>query len=319
MTVAKNPAFDLRRRPVPDLHHMSASSVITYLTCGLQWRLGHVDGLKPKKLNPAYAVGTAMHEGLQPFWQGGDTNFPFAWKKMKHAPIDYSNSRLSWLDWLSRGQKMTARVQQTLHGLFDEEASQVEFPYDVYLKDVLVVRKMDIRTIAKSMPILIDNKLETFSGPIVLDLKTSSQSYQHDAADLSQQLGIYSIPGRIKDDLKPQMAAFVVVTKSDDPKVQIIGKRYEKDELKAQIRTVRQVADQVRAGVFIQNKGKHCRWCDFRKLCFPKANGGTEVPWQELYSVPGDRPGSDATNTGGDPARNEGSPRGSGSKVKVKA
>lgn len=292
-----SPAFDLRPRPHnPD--HLSPTGKSTYLRCGLQWRLGHVDGIVPIKRGVATALGTAFHNGLRPYWKGQPSSFLEQWKKVKGSPwIEYKRNDLSWLDWYSRGQQMTQALMSKLDGHFDPSQSRTEINYDLDLGFIKLFRRLDVYTVAKKMPVLVSGNIESVSGEVLIDVKSSAQRYADESTSYSQQLALYSVPGRDRL-LNPTMAIYAVVTKSAKPQVQLIGKRYEKEELRSELISVKQVHDNIRAGIFLKNPDRHCAWCDYRHMCvLYKAN------WKELYRVPGDRPGPDANNSGADAGR----------------
>lgn len=292
MTNDGNPAFDLRPRPY-DPDHLSPTSVSNYTGCGLRWRLGHVDGIKPIKQSLATALGTALHAGMRPYWKGNPATFLQQWKKYKGSEaIDFRASKLSWLDWYSRGEQMSQALMRTLDDHFDPATSKTEISYDLDLGFIKLFRRIDVYTEAKSLPVLVGGTVEKVDGFILLDLKSSGKKYADNAVNFSGQLKLYSVPGRDRL-LEPTMAVYAVVTKSAKPLVQLIGKRYSKDELRAELQTVKQVADNIRAGVFVKNSGEHCNYCDFRYLCTHRVDN-----WRELYHIPKESPNERALAPG---------------------
>ncbi len=272
-----NPALSYKRVKGYELTSgLSPSSMAAYLTCGLQFRLGKVDRVEYiGKPAAHFNFGSAIHKGLEPHWQGHDENFKDAWAEYKTVPMQFKRNE-TWLTMYARGQQMTKEVVEATLGTFEADHSVVEIAENLDLGFIIIKRRIDVLTIAKRMPILISGQLEDFSGPILLDLKTSAQLYYPDSVYQSQQLMTYSIPSP-NLPIKPALAAYVVVTKAAKPSVQIIGRRYEKAELKAQIVRYKQVAEMIKTGIYVQNKGKHCHFCQFRPLCYE------EKGWQSAY------------------------------------
>lgn len=273
----ENPANKSYKGQKVEIHHLSASSIGAYLACGLQWRMHRIDRIKPIRLEKSYfKFGEVFHKSLEPHWKGGISNFREEWIKHKTTPLDYG--RESWLSLFNKGMRMMEGILLATAGRFDPLYSRTEVVENLDLGFVVVNRRIDVITVAKRMPILVNGLVEKIDGEIILDIKTSSMKYSLDSINQSQQLMTYAIPNAIKDR-DPRLFAYVVATKSVNPTIQLIGKRFTKDELRGQVKRYRQVAELIKNGVFIQNKGPHCTNCDFRKLCYD------EPGWQNSYEI----------------------------------
>lgn len=268
--------------PIKDLDHLSASSVASILQCGLSWRLSHIDKLQLIRKVPVYfPFGTAVHKGLESHWKGHDADFKSAWTKLKNKNyVDYLGS--SWLTYYRKGQMMTAMVIERTLGRFDPRQSRVEVTEDIDLGFAKLNRRIDVKLEVEKMPILVAGKIEQVTGRLRLDIKTAGQPYRKESIDRSQQLMTYEIPDP-KNPEPRNHSAYLVVTKSVTPNVQLIGKRFSQDEVKGQVERIRWAATQVRRGVFVQNKGEHCHGCDFVKLCYEQPG------WEGSYRVAPER------------------------------
>jgi hypothetical protein len=277
-TLKKNPTINWhKKRPVKHVDHLSAHSVGSFLLCGLSWRLGHIDQLTLIEPMPSYfAFGGAIHHGLEPYWKGGEANFKKGWMTWKDKKVNYFGS--SWLAHYRMGQAMTATVIEKTQGKFDPKQTKTEVNINIDLGFVTLNGRKDVTTIAHNMPIMIGGKYENIDGPLTWDLKTSGQLYASESIDRSQQLKTYAIPD--PKHKQPQgVHAYLVVTKGLHPTVQMIGKRFTREEVKGQIERIRWVSDEIHRGIFVQNQGEHCHNCPFRKLCYEEQN------WQTSYEV----------------------------------
>ncbi len=294
MQLIKNPSHDLRLRP-HRLDSLSPSGLKSYLACGLQWRLSHVDGLEYARPNLNLVFGSVFHKGLESYWRGGRPDFQKYWRRFDGNPMlaDAFGGRMDWAAWAERGQQMVGKVIKATYGHFDPATTHVEVKENVDLGFVVLNRRMDVITVAKRMPMLLNVGDEhEFSGPVVLDLKSAGRSYALESAQMSQQLLNYMIPNPKADYERPRLAAFIVATKAIDPKVTLIGHQYGKADLKNQIQTIKLAADSIRRGSFPQVKDpNHCGYCDFRDMCY-------EAPgWQTAYRVSRYRSRANAANS----------------------
>ena len=283
-----NPAFTPWKDEV-HLDHLSASSVGGFQTCGLSWKLSHLD--KVAKIGTAswFAFGSAYHRGLEPWWLGKSPQFADAWGSYRKSKVEYYG-RGSWESMYSMGMKMTSATKAVTEGKFVpisvlDKKERIEKTEDVDLGFVVVRRRIDVILEATRLPVLDVTKGDVveFVGKVLVDVKTAGRQYDHRRVLTSGQLKTYAIPnhGEVFGD---KLSAYIITTKTANPVVQIIGKRYDKDEIKEQIKTIKQVADQIRNGVFTRREGDHCDRCDFFDLCY-KTPG-----WEKRYNIRRDRP-----------------------------
>lgn len=278
MKLTTNPAMTLYKGPPVKADTISASSLNTFLGCGLHWRLSKVDRLelaKPKHV--ALFFGGAVHKSLEPYWKGRTSIFRDTWARYQHTKMDFGNDRDSWLTYATKGSKMVAEIELATQGRFDSSSSLVELPNNYDFRFVKLLRYIDVLTDVKNLPILVNGQETEFSGQAVLDLKTSARVYYNDAAATSQQLMTYALKSS-KPEVHPEMFIYVVVTKSLRPKVQLLGATYDQDDLMWHMKRIRMAIGMMRAGIFIQNKSQEaCKWCDFKALCFKQPG------WESAY------------------------------------
>lgn len=295
-----NPATDWWKylgKGVP-LEKISQSSASQIQTCGLAWRLNHIEHLGLVKPPVYFPLGTAFHKGMKQFWLAGQpSTFKKSWGVFRHTPIAYKEGE-SWLQWSVRGQAMAKALEDALRGTYRIRGTRVELYDEVKLPSVKLVRYVDVLTIAKKMPILVDASIKKVDGPITIDMKTAGQRYTPDSVLQSQQLMTYAIPSEKVD--WSNLSAYAVVTKAVTPQVQLIGHKYDKKEVVGQIVRLQRAADRVRAGDFVQIKGDHCGYCDFKKLCYPNPDS------LKAYRVRRDRPRTGSAHVGSPTSNTEG-------------
>src|SRR3972149_9664062 len=82
---------------------LSQSSVSSYLSCGLRWKLGKIDKVYRIVPRSYFVFGSAVHRGSKPFWlKGKPVEFVKNWLPFKSAKIDYGKS--SWLALMNQGR-----------------------------------------------------------------------------------------------------------------------------------------------------------------------------------------------------------------------
>ncbi len=293
MLLKKNPTHDLRLRP-HKVEKLSPTGLKSYLSCGLQWRLSHVDELEFAKPNLNLVFGSVFHKGLEPYWRGGQPAFQKYWSRFQDIPAlaEQYKGRMDWAAWAQRGQDMVNKIMSATYGYFDPKTTRVEIKEEVDLGFVVLNRRIDVLTVAEKLPMLLNlGDQVKFSGPAVFDLKSAGRMYGLDAAQRSPQLLSYMIPNPKADYERPKMAAFIVATKAIEPRVMLIGHKYGKAEVKNQVQTFKLAADNIRRGVFPQVKGDHCGYCDFRQMCYEQPG------WEGAYRVSRYRSRANATNS----------------------
>lgn len=266
-----------------DIQTISPSGASSWQTCGLQWRLSHIDRLEVARPQLWMALGTAFHKSMEPVWLGRSRQpqFKQQWQVWRNKKLEYKEGE-SWTTWLARGANMTAALTAVVQGKFDPTQTKIEVPDNVDLGFVTLTRRLDVITVAKKLPVLIAGRETKIDGYCTIDMKTSSQRYSDKAILQSQQLMTYAVPSKTVD--WANLSVYAVVTKAADPKVQLIGKRYEKKEVAGQIARLLYVAERIRKGDFPQFKGDHCGYCQFESLCY-------DLPgWQSKYHAKPERP-----------------------------
>jgi len=285
MTQLKTNPSEREYKGTYKLEHISASGMKSWMTCGLQWRLSHIDGVRRKKTSSALIFGTVIHRSAEDLWKtGAIPNFKKFWTPYKDSQNIEYGKRDSWLSLYQKGGKMSANLVKAFESKINFPKSLVEIQEKVDLGFVTLRGRIDAVLDVKKLPILIGEKVDQFSGLLRIDLKTSSGKYAEDTPSKALQLKIYDILS-IGKKTAADLSAYVVVTKTKEPTVQILGRKYDRQEIKTQINQIRKVSDSIRAGLFIRVEGDHCNYCDFREMCYRSPG------WQKLYSVHRDRSG----------------------------
>lgn len=268
------------KQKLKQIDRISVSALRSYLTCQRQYELSNIQKLERKQQSVYFAFGSAMHNGAEPIWAGGDPDFGKAWRPYKDQDIDYKTAG-DWASFHSKGMQMAAVLWSTMKGKVTvKDPKQIELSDNFELESgVTVSRRLDIVGEIKRMFAFVDGKPKTISGPVILDLKTASRKYNPKDALTSLQLMGYMPPVQsIKLKRQPETAAFLVITKSIKPEVQIVATTITQKKINAFIDLAGTVSSQVNAtlkakGKFPMNPGANCNMCDFYDLCYARPGG----------------------------------------------
>jgi putative RecB family exonuclease len=263
----------LRQQP-----HLSASSINTYLDCGLCYKFQYIDKIPWEQKSDALVFGSAMHKVLEYYHQNrmiGESisildmqaEFEKVWREACSLESDINfKSGCDVKSYIELGKNLIAtyvsdmpRTDYTILAL--EEAFALQIP-------------------EVPLPIIgaIDMLEEDASGTIILtDHKTSSKAYAKDEIDENFQLTIYSLAmknnGYADRDI---ILKFDCLVKTQKPKfLQYYTVRTEEDEQRA-VKIIQSVWDGISKGVFIPKFSWKCRGCSFKIHCQNWFNGRPE-------------------------------------------
>ncbi|MEA1880779.1 MAG: PD-(D/E)XK nuclease family protein, partial [Candidatus Marinimicrobia bacterium] len=239
----------------PDQLYLSASSIDTYQSCPMKYRLGRIDAIPESQSKPQLVFGNIIHRTLQRFHD---------------AEEDHSLDRLLQLlneEWDSSG--FFYRDQEKEFKLQGEEILKRYFGSYELEPPQVIAREKKFNFMIDDIKITgaIDRIDKTESGNHVVDYKTSSTT---SSAKSSMQLAIYSMYLEQSEDPKlgglPSMASLYFLREDKKP---IKSYSFEPEELLEKEEKIKEVAQGIRNREFQPNTGRHCDWCDYKNFICP--------------------------------------------------
>jgi len=256
---------ELRKKP-----HLSASSINSYLECGLQYKFSRVDKLKPDFTADALVYGSTIHKAIEYVQTNrlfGDPTSTqeaaaFFEKHWREAAEDNENIKYkkgsSFSSLLKQGMAlMTVYVEN-----FPDTGCSVlalEEPFELKLEGV------DIPLIG-----VMDMVEEDESGTIIItDHKTAARAFSSDEVDKNFQLTVYHMAAR-KNGYSDRdiLMKFDCLIKTRTPRFeQVYTTRSNSAEHRA-LKKIQSVWDGIQKEIFIPNDNSwRCSTCSYKSHC----------------------------------------------------
>jgi len=258
---------DMRAAP-----HLSASSISDYLDCGLLYKFGRIDKLKPEMKSDALEFGSTIHLVLAESYQNKMVGIELSIKEIHESfenhwtriakdrdDIQYAEGKSFETLLLEGKELLTTYYHKRPKDNFQVIAIEEPFSFTLEGSDIPIIGAMD----------LVE---EDSSGTIIItDFKTSGRSYSRDEVDRNFQLTLYQIAAKsIGYSNREILLRFDCLIKTKTPKYeQYYTTRSETDEIRAS-RKIIEVSKGISRGVFIPNDSPQnwkCKGCAFKKPC----------------------------------------------------
>ena len=241
--------------PVPERINLSASAIETYENCPLKFRLGRIDGIPQSAKKPELTFGNIIHKVLQRFHEKG--------KELSRKRI----LRLLEEEWMPNEFDYAVREEK-----FKEQGIEILKRYqkiiDINHPEVLRTEESFSFEIGPvTIRGAIDRIDKTTEGIEILDYKTSKSSTQ---AKSNLQLAIYSMYLEQSNDNEikglPASSSLYFLRDQEKP---LRSHSFTKEEIYTTKEKILDVANNIRKKEFSAKTGKHCDWCDYKKLVCP--------------------------------------------------
>jgi len=264
---------DLRKQP-----HLSASSIRTYLDCGLQYRFRYIDRLPPEFIAAELVLGKAVHRTLE--WYNGQrllcdvTNedaltdrFTGFWKEslMSSIPVAYNGDDEKTL--CAQGMDLISVFLRNLKQS-GQTVLSTEQPF------VLTIPEVPIPVIG------VKDLIEDDNGAIsITEYKTAKRAYSTDQVRQNLQLTLYWMAAQHNGFQDREiMLRIGCLIKTKTPRYEeYITVRSADDETRL-IRKITEVYRGMQAGIFLPNDGSWlCARCPYQTACqhwFNNETGG---------------------------------------------
>ena len=250
---------DLESDFIPDLPEqitLSASSIETYLSCPLKYRMSKIDRIPQAASKPELVFGNIIHRVLQRFHGEG-------------KPLDKARIlRLLNEEWQTgkfeykvREEKFKEQGEEMLANYFDNikksppSVVETEYDFSFQIDNITIVGTID----------RIDQNGD--KGISITDYKTSKTPTK---AKNSLQLAIYSLYLEQSQDSmisgSPISSNLYFLRNDDDP---ISMHTFNAEELESVKDKIVDVSMGIKNKNFKPEKGNHCNWCDYKDLSCP--------------------------------------------------
>ena len=250
---------DLEVEFVPDIPEqiiLSASSLETYISCPLKFRMSKIDKIPQTASKPELVFGNIIHKTLQRFHE-------------KNKPINQNRIlRIFEEEWQPgkfeyrvREEKFKSQGKDMLSHYYQHtkktnpDVIETEYSFNFQIENITIVGTID--RIDKSK----DNNIS------IIDYKTSKTPTN---AKSSLQLAIYSLFLEQSEEKiisgAPISSSLYFLRNNEDP---IREHTFNYDELRIVEKKIFQVADGIKNKNFEPIKGHHCNWCDYKDLSCP--------------------------------------------------
>ena len=257
--------FELRQKD-----HLSASSINSYVECGLQFKFSRVDKFKPDYEADALLFGSAIHKAIADFQQHrvwGETMpvdniqtcFEAYWRKSAE-----DNPRVNY----KKGKDFSILLNEGKGLLKVYAESQADNKYTVLAIEHPFVLEIE----GLGVPIIgaIDMIEEDEQGTIIItDHKTASKAYSIADADNNFQMTVYQIAARQNGFTDREILLKLdCLIKTRTPKFEPVYTTRSMETEQRAIRKIQQVWDGIKKEVFIPNEGSwKCPYCSYKSYC----------------------------------------------------
>ncbi|MBI1983680.1 MAG: PD-(D/E)XK nuclease family protein, partial [Acidobacteria bacterium] len=237
---------------------LSATAIESYRDCPLKYKFSHHLRI-PTGPQPALTFGNIMHQAVRFFVEQR--------KKMKSPPEFEAVEQFYLSAWKDAGfedayqeeayrkagvEQLRAFVERQKDSRVPAEKIRTEEFFRLDLGDLVLEGRIDqIQPLGAGD----DHAVE------LIDYKTGRPRSQKDA-DKSLQLSIYALAAREQLKLKPARLTFHNLANNQPVSTARTG-----GDLQDALKEVREVAEEIRRGVFRPTPGFACRFCDFVPVC----------------------------------------------------
>jgi len=255
---------ELRKSP-----HLSASSIGTYIECGLQYKLAKIDHLPPEFTADALVFGTTIHRILESFHEAR------MHAEMLPLSVILANLEMFWEEELAKAENIKFNKGADATSLLNTGKSLLTTYYDKYPDDgykVIATEEPFILTIP-GLPIniigAIDLLEEDEDGTIIItDHKTAGKAFSIAEVERNMQLTIYYMAMKQQHPDREIILKLDALIKTKKPRFeQFYTYRSEIDEIRI-IRKIKAVWQGIQNGTFVPNDTSwKCPGCAYKNHC----------------------------------------------------
>jgi len=271
------------RIPDEEKPHFSASQIICYLQCPLQYHFQYEMGIAWEKTPSAVLFGGAIHKGVEQINKGlmnggidiamAKTEFTVAWKD------GTSSDEIAWKEDPSElYQKGGQLLELYANEMKDQKPTEVELPFRLPIVDP----KTGLFIVQRDFVGKID---AIFTDDTIIEIKTTGRSPAQQEIDQNLQITLYSWAYRLLYGKPEKTIKVVNLVKTKEPKIAVIETQRTERQHSWLIATVFQVIRAIEDKLFYPNPigGFGCFNCQYQRHCQEESDDA--YPFKDIQGM----------------------------------
>lgn len=250
--------------------HLSASSINTYVECGLLYKLSRIDRLESESTSDALELGSAIHRALADFNQARIEGGYLSLQELHNRFEQY------WSEAIDQNQAIQYRDGKDAATLLREGKGLLSAYHqgrqDDGFKVIAIEQPFRFELEGLNIPLIgiFDLVEEDPSGAIVIiDFKTTSRAYSFDEVDRNFQMTVYHLAAKAQGYHEREiLLRFDCMIKTKKPRFEQYYTSRGPLEEKRAIKKIISVWQGINQGVFIPNDlSWKCSGCGYKTYC----------------------------------------------------
>lgn len=256
---------ELRKKP-----HLSASSINSWIECGLQYKFSRVDKLKPEFITDALIYGSTIHRSIEKV----QTNRLFGDLTTVEEAIEYFENH--WREAAEDNEEILYRKGTSFTSLLNQGKKlmtiYIESLSETGYEILALEEPFELKLEGLDIPIIgiWDMVEEDESGTIIItDHKTAARAYSTDEVDNNFQLTVYHMAAKRNGySNRDILMKFDCLIKTRTPKFEQFYTVRSDDSEQRAIKKIKSVWEAIKQEVFIPNDNSwKCTTCSFQEAC----------------------------------------------------
>jgi len=249
--------------------YISYSAIRTFQSCPLKYRFRYIDGLPESCTSSSLIFGSSIHAAIEAYFQAllvGEpppdlealmATYQQCWRANQTEQIQFGASESA--------ESLQQLAQRMLAKFLASELVQPE-------GRIIAIEEELRGELVPGVPDLlgrVDLLLETDEHVVIQDFKTARSAWSPDQAEESaEQLLLYGDLVRRLVPGKALKLRFAVITKTKEPKVQVLDAEFDAERLDRTKQVFKTVWSAIQAGNFCPSPSPMtCSGCGYRSLC----------------------------------------------------
>lgn len=248
---------------------LSKSRLNTYCQCPEKFRLTYIEKILVEKTPVALIEGSALHHIVENCLVYGKAVPNMAeeaskefWSSVQLEATEYSSAEK--LEAAER--KILSEATRFLEMIGGLNTYQME----TYFEHPLVhpaTGEVDHSVILRGYADIIDAPAQDITR--IIDIKTSAKSPHEEQANRALELTVYAYLMACTFGFQISIpVSFLYLVRTKELKVVWLHSERSMPDFMAAYQEISSIVKAIRHGLFWKNRGLHCGWCMYQKLCF---------------------------------------------------